>query len=94
MCDIHAQDFSYDDNWTDFAVFCLAHERRQTGVWENVSLIADFPIWVYKNRLPSIGPIFSIPDNSHRSPSLRTFRILDDLARLQKIWDVVPNALI
>lgn len=74
-------------DWTDFAVYCLEHERVQTGVWENVSYIPDYPIWVYKNRLPTIGPIFAIPDNTPVKPSLRTFRILDDLARLQKIWD-------
>lgn len=74
-------------DWSDFAVYCLGHERVQRGVWENVSYIPDYPIWVYKNRLPTIGAIFAIPDNKPVKPSLRTFRILDDLARLQKIWD-------
>jgi len=75
--------------WLEFAVFCLEHERVQTGVWENVSYIPDYPIWVYKHRLPTIGPIFCIPYKPLK-PSLRTFRILDDLARLHKFWGNVP----
>lgn len=90
----HHLNYLTDGNWSDFAVFCLGQERKQTGVWENVSFIPGFPIWVYQHRLPTIGPIFSIPDNQPLKPTVRTFRILDDLARLNRIWDNTPNPIV
>lgn len=60
--------------------------RPQLGVWENVSWITGYPHWVYNSSLPTIGPIYGIPQASEL-PLIEVLKIKQSLFELRKIWN-------
>ena len=80
---------SYIAEWACDSGFWLSLDmelRPQLGVWENISWITGYPHWVYKTSLPTIGPIYGIPQPSSL-PLMEVLKIKQSLCELRKIWN-------
>jgi len=74
--------------WVSDAGFWLSVDiefRPQSGVWENVSWIPGYPHWVFKTKLPTIGPIFGPPVSPKLS--IAVLKTHQRLAELRRIWE-------
>lgn len=87
MCSLYSAELLRErESWLADMGFFLSIDieiNRRSGGWHNVSLIKDYPHWVFKRTDP-LGRIQGVPQP--QEPSINVLQIHEKLCRLRRIW--------